>query len=51
MKKQGVKCRGCIKINGISLTLRAEKTGNKIKISYQTSGSGFGFCETMLTGA
>jgi hypothetical protein len=24
--------------------------GNKIKISYQTGGGGFGFCETTLIG-
>lgn len=43
-----VKSRGQIKINGITLTLRADQGGDTIKINYQISGGEFGFCETML---
>jgi hypothetical protein len=45
-----VKSRGQIKIDGITLTMRAEQSGDTIKINYQTGGGAFGFCETMLTG-
>lgn len=45
-----VKSRGQIKINGITLTLRANQSGDTVKINYQTGGGEFGFCESMLTG-
>jgi hypothetical protein len=37
-----------IKINGISLSLRADQKGNKINISYQIGAGGFSFREAVL---
>jgi hypothetical protein len=52
MKKQGMRDKAEstteIKINGISLTLRADKRGNKIKINYQIGDGRFRFNDTML---
>jgi hypothetical protein len=55
MKKQGmwdeVERTAEIEINGISLRLRANWTGNKIEISYQICDALFKFSEAMLVTA
>jgi hypothetical protein len=54
MKKLGVRNEGKytakIKVNSISLTLKAFQSGDKIKISYQIGDSIYRFRETMFVG-
>jgi hypothetical protein len=43
-----VECIAQIKINGISLPLRADERGNKIDVSYQIGDGRFRFREAVL---
>jgi hypothetical protein len=48
--RKKVKCIAKIKINCISLTLKADERGDDIKLSYQIGDSGFRFNATMQAG-